>query len=231
MRRRNVIKYSSLTSLLDVLFILMFASLAQAAALVEKARDQAKQSEQRSQANPSNIKAGASDAGTATVADAGIADGAVAAPSLATDAGTAPGTPKNQLHDRAIAQLRQALLKRRPIYVRITVDGMLRALEYREAGKQKQLKLVMLLVKRDPDPDREWQYLAEVDPAMRICAIVRKQLKLADLRNELIIIAPDVPFTKLNDALHEGLKREPNHCEINGMVAYVNLAQRKKATQ
>lgn len=223
MKRRHVPKYSSLTSLLDVLFILMFASLAQAAALVERAREQPP-TDKRSPADSAHTRAGTEDAGMGSAPDAGASDGSVAAPSIAVDAGTAAGTPKQKFHDQAIAVLMRTMQRRRPIYVNVSRDGVLQTIEYLDGIYPKKLDVVRSLLRRVPDPNIEWTYVGDADDSAQICRVVRDQLKIDDLDNDLIIIVPEVPLSELNNALVGGMRRDQARCGGKGIAVLVDPA-------
>lgn len=221
MKRRHVPKYSSLTSLLDVLFILMFASLAQAAALVKRAQEQPP-TDKRSPADSAHSKAGTQDAGAGTAPDAGVSDGGVAAPSVALDAGTMAGTPKQKFYDQAIAVLMKSVQQRRAIYVNVSEQGVLKSLEYLDGIYPKHVELGTPLTRRVADPNVEWTYNGDSDVRAQICAIVREQLATDSLAHELIIIAPEVELTRLNEALVLGLHRDQRRCGHNGIAVVVD---------
>lgn len=218
MRRRNVPKYGSLTSLLDVLFILMFASLAQAAALVEKAREQPTRTEKRSPDETVSVPAGTRDAGVGSSKDAGALDGSVAAASLAKDAGADPGAPRQkQLYDKAIDKLTRSLKRRRPIYAHVSAFGALEVLAYTDAGTDKRVQVSTPLVHKSADVDVEWVYRND-----GICNIVRTQLKLDSLENELIVVVIEnsADPSAQNLALIRGLKLEASRCDKKGLLHF-----------
>ncbi len=215
MSRRHVPKYGSLTSLLDVLFILMFASLAQAAALVERARE-APKTDKRSKAPSTQTKLGTEDAGVTAAPDAGAVDGAVAEKPASLDAGAEkPARKHRRLYAKAVARLTQSLERRRPIYAYVSSLGVLEVLRYAEDGEDNRVQVSEPLVKRSQDPDIEWVYANR-----GICEIVRSQLKLTTLENELIIVMFDKSKDEQSqdDALVRGLLSEPSRCGHKGLL-------------
>lgn len=220
MKRRHVPKYSSLTSLLDVLFILMFASLAQAAALVKRAQEQPP-TDKRSPADSAHSKAGTQDAGAGTAPDAGVSDGGVAAPSVAVDAGAMAGTPKQKFYDQAIAVLMKSVQQRRAVYVNVSKQGVLKSLEYLDGIYPKHVELGTPLTRRVADKDFEWVYNGDSDKRAQICTIVREQLATDTLEHELIIITPAVPLDELTNVLKEGMRRDQRRCGHNAIAVVV----------
>lgn len=187
-RRRPTIQYPQLTSMLDVLFILVFAALIQAAAL-----EQARSEETR-----------AAIAAIEAPPDAGPL-AALAAPVEVVPAEAAA------LHGRALDTLDSALRGLRPVIARVAEDGTLRALEV--AGETRPLGVP--LVEKVEAADVEWGYLGDRSPDLRLCALVALRLGAVDLADQLIIIAPDRPLADLRVALARGLASDVRRCQID----------------
>jgi hypothetical protein len=185
MRRRRSAQPESLTSLLDVLFILVFATVVQLAVSRTGGDDPA------AAAAPPPPP----DAGVPVAAEA---DGGVAAPA---DTGL--------LRRRAIGELTRSLEGRAAVVVRIGADGVLRALDG-DGGAA--VALGAPLLERVPDPDVALAYLGDRSSDMRVCRIVALRLGLADLRGYLVVIAPDVSLEQLPVALVAGLRRDAERC-------------------
>jgi hypothetical protein len=191
-RKRRAIQYPALTSMLDVLFILLFAALIQATAL-EQVRD------------------------------------AEAATALAALAPPPPSTARPlplaaaQLHGRAVAALEVEVRTRRPVVARIAADGTLRELEVDGVATP----LGVPLVEPDADADVRLAYLGDRSPELRVCTLVALKLGLADLRHELVVIAPDAPIDALRRALARGLQQDVQRCQTDqgGLAVVIEPGQ------
>lgn len=182
MRRRGV-RYAELTSLLDVLFILVFASLVQAAALVKKAREPA--------ASPPPARAATSP----TLPRPGLP------PSRAA------------VRRQAAARLLDLLRKRGIIYVRVSAAGVLTAVEVEdEGGRVRAQRLRIPLVQRVADRDVGLVYLGDRNAGLRICSLVRLNLGRQDLAQHLVVVVPELPWERLRYALVEGMLRDQDRC-------------------
>jgi hypothetical protein len=194
-RRRETTRYASLTSLLDVLFILVFAALIHAAATVERAHGEA----------VVEIEPPA----PSLAHDAGLPDPGAAA----RDAG--PIEPSRaQLYDEALAQLAHAIERRSATFARISSAGVLVSIERDpdRSGSIRGLELGVPLLERVPDADVGTVYLGERIPELRVCTVVRRHLGRDDLGDELVIIIPEVPLAELEVALVRGLRRDQERC-------------------
>jgi hypothetical protein len=181
--RRPPPRYASLTSLLDVLFILLFAALVQSAQLVAEA-----------------------DAGTAEATLGPV----VAAPEPAPDAGVAEAAaPPAPLRQQALARVAESMSARRMVYARLSAGGALVAIEPEGAPA---IELRVPLLYRVPDPDVGVAYLGDDNPALRVCAVVAAHLGLTDLGGQLVVMVPDRPLVELVVALVEGLRRDQERC-------------------
>lgn len=188
MRRRGV-QYGSLTSLLDVLFILLFASLARAAGVVHDS--------------------------AAAAAAAPVAPVAPADPVPPPDAGApvpVPEPSRVELRAEAIAELARGLEGRRPVYVRISPEGSVIAIDVGTTPGAGDRQVGVPLLERVPDPDVGISYLGDRTADLRVCSIVMHHLGRADLRNDLVIVAPEVPLGELPVALVVGLHRDQERC-------------------
>lgn len=226
MTRRRAPQYSSLTSLMDVLFILVFASLAQAAGTVHAARAAAATQPARIPADAGAPDAGsaraAADARSPIPADATRRAGMLA--SGATDGGgdTIADTDA-RLRQRAIAELQRSLRDRNAIIARIAKTGMLTSIDVDENGETQRVHVGVPLIERVADPDVGTAYLGDRAPELRLCAIVRAQLERPDLGGDLVVIVPDVPLADLTVALVRGLRQDEERCMTdNGIGVLVD---------
>ncbi len=183
MRRRPVAQYAPLTSLLDVLFILVFASLIYSASLEARQKD----------------------ADTA-------AQSPRPAPQLAPPAPGQSSIDPERFRKAAMAEILAGLEGRQAVVARISADGRLRQLERRVDGAPVVTPVELPLVERVPDPDVNLIYLGERSPDLRLCSLVRLQLGTPDLASTIVIVALDLPLDQLSVALARGLKRDVDRC-------------------
>lgn len=217
-KRRAPLAPSSLTSLVDVLFILVFAALVQRASAV----------------------AGAQGDEAPEVAVTGAAVGAKAV--------QAPARPAQSeaLRKAAISTLAAELETRPAILARVTRSGVLRKLEApglsgasggggsdRDrggggavampppgerggAGEGPGLVMGLPLVEPVADPDVAVGYIGDRDASQRLCSVIAAQLRTAGsalaLDRALVVIAVDAPVSELMVALVGGLRRDVAHC-------------------
>lgn len=194
-RRRPAIAYAPMTSLLDVLFILVFASLIHGAALERRAAE--------AEAAPPEPVIGVAEAAAAA---------AIAAARDAEDPAVRASREAEELRQAALAQLLTGLEGRGPVVVRVGRDGQMRALEHRRDGKLTSVPLGLPLVERVPDPDVALSYLGDRQDGLRLCNLLRLHMGAADLSKALVIVAPDVPVDQLSVALARGLQRDTERC-------------------
>ena len=190
---RRTVQYAPLTSMLDVMFILVFASLIHGAALEKRSSEAAvveKQVEKPVEKPPP-------PAAQAPAPD----DPAVQA---ARDA--------EELRRAAMDQLVTGLEGRSPVVARIGRDGRLRALDRVTGGNVVSMPLGLPLLERVPDPDIALVYLGDRHDGPRLCSLLRLHLGARDLSDTLIIVAPDVPLEQLSVALARGLQRDAERC-------------------
>lgn len=187
--KRRAVQYSSLTSLLDVLFILLFASLARATGVVNDSAAAAAAAEPAPPAEP--------------------------APALPPDAGAPVAVPEPsriELRAEALAELARGLEGRQPIYVRISAEGAVVAIDVGTTPGSGDRQVGVPLLERVPDPDVGISYLGDRSADLRVCSIVMHHLDRVDLRQDLVIIAPEVPLGELPTALVVGLQRDQDRC-------------------
>lgn len=187
MPRSRPIQYSSLTSLLDVLFILVFASLIHAASKVEAS--------QRAPQPP--------EAATEPEAppDAGVPD------ATPPDAVVAPAP--TSVRQAAAAAVARSVDTRATQIAHVSPTGVVTAVE--PAGRPSILVGAPLLQRVD-DPDVGLVYLGDDNPALRICAIVAAALDRTDLAHDIVVIVPDASIDQLPVALVEGMRRDLERC-------------------
>ena len=186
MRRRGAPSQASLTSLLDVLFILVFATLVHAAARRHQAA-----------------------APPATPAPAKAEPAPTPAPAAPVDAGApAPAPDYARLHAAALDALRADLGGRPALIAHVARDGRLVAVELAD----RRIALGVPLVARVADPDVQLAYLGDTSPALRVCAVVAQAIGAHDLAGDLVVITPDAPLADLTVALVAGLRRDARRC-------------------
>jgi hypothetical protein len=191
-RARRPVQYAPLTSLLDVMFILVFASLIHSAALEKK------HSEAAIIAKPVPVP---------------VTKPAVpAAPPAQVDPAVQAARDAEALRRAAVAQLVTGLEGRSPVVARIGRDGVLRALDRMSDGRVVTAPLGIPLVERVPDPDVGLVYLGERPDGPHLCTLLRLHLGARNLSDTMIIVAPDVPLARLSVALARGLQRDAERC-------------------
>jgi hypothetical protein len=180
--RRRPVQYAPLTSLLDVLFIVVFASLIHGASLEQRAQE----AEAAQVPAPEPERAPAPPAPPAESAKHHRAALDLAIAGLE---GRAPVIVRIGTDGRL-----------RELEVRGGGDDP----DVRPLG--------LPLVEAVPDPDVALAYLGDRSADLRLCNLVRLQLGAADLSRHLVIVAPDAPVTSLSVALALGLKRDADRC-------------------
>lgn len=190
MRTRRTVQYAPLTSLLDVMFILVFASLIHSAALEKKHSEAATIEKPAPPPTPA----------------------APAAPAPPVDPAVQAARDAEELRRAALAQMVTGLEGRSPVVVRIGRDGQLRGLERVSDGRVVTAPLGLPLVERVPDPDVALVYLGERPDGPHLCSLLRLHLGARDLSDTMIIVAPDVPLAQLPVALALGLQRDAERC-------------------
>ena len=175
-QRRHVRMPPDLTSLFDVLFIVIFAALIRAAAVQQAA---------------------------------------------ATPAPPAPPPPPQKIEPTVLQQHAMSELATRPTtIVRVSSAGEITALEH--AGKVTPLEVPLLT--KSSDPDVALAYIGEGNADVRICHVVALTLQMTELKDQLVIIAPDHKRADLPHALYEGLRRDVDRCltEQKGLAVIVD---------
>ena len=181
MRRRRPPE-GSLTSLLDVLFILVFASLVQSQA-------------RGAVAGASAAEAAATDA---VAPGAPLVPAPVVAPSFAA------------AREAAVAAAAKQVAGAPLVVARVGADGALVELEL--AGEKRPLGVPLL--ERVTDQDVVVAYLGDRAASLRVCGIVARELRLADLAGHGVVIAPAQPVSELPVALVSGLRRDVARCQV-----------------
>jgi hypothetical protein len=214
MRRRRQVQYPPMTSLLDVLFIVVFASLIHSAALEKKASEAAALAEEPPEPEP------------APQADAGPA-------AAAADPAAQAALDAEQLRGAAMTQLMAGLEGRTPLVARVGRDGRLRALERLDNGAVSSIPLSLPLVERVPDPDVALVYLGDQQEGLRLCSLLRLHVGAPDLSGVLVIVALDAPIDEVSVALANGLQRDAERClaEQRGIAVIVDPRAAEAARQ
>ncbi len=201
-RRKAPLAPSSLTSLVDVLFILVFAALVQRASAAKEAT--------------------AEDGDAAEVTVTGAAVGAKGPGGQ----GAAVAAQREALRQAAISTLAAELEERPAIIARVARSGVLTKLEAPGLGGAEGgdggLTVELPLIEPVSDPDVAVGYVGDRDPAKRICAVIAARLGAAGggasagstptLERSLVVIAVDAPVSELMVALVGGLRRDVAHC-------------------
>lgn len=178
---------SELTSLLDVLFILLFAALVQASGLVAKAKEAPTRPAQPPPARPSPPQEPVPRPRAITPDEATLRR--QAAEALVTESG------------------RSGL-----ITARISAEGRITHLTLRRGGAARELAVDLPLVERVPDPDVALSYLGRRIPDMRACTAIRRALGDRDLGGALVMLRPTKPLAELPVALVDGLREDQRRC-------------------
>ena len=193
--RRSRVRYSELTSLLDVLFIMLFAALVQAAQMVSSAQD-APAAQARSTPAQAPV--------TAQVPPV--------TPPAPAPARAAPSDDLPALRAEAARGLADRSALAGVVRVRISAAGHIRRLKAELAGLTRDATVDLPLLERVPDPDVGLTYLGAQVPALRLCSSVRRVLGLKDLGGALVVIELERPLRRLPVALVEGLTADQLHC-------------------
>lgn len=196
MGRRRVTRYAELTSLLDVLFILLFASLIQAAGLMEGAA-------QKQQAAKSAEAKAAKPEPAALPPDAGPPPDA------------APPASHQALRKKAMEKLMRSMGDRQVIYARVSAQARLTAIERQEGGVMQKQTLDVPLLEKVDDPDVAVVYVGDRSKDLRLCSRVRVSLGLQDLSDRLIVVAVETALAEMPVALVEGLRRDRDRCFLD----------------
>jgi hypothetical protein len=212
MRRRAPVTYAPLTSLLDVLFILVFASLIHSAAL-EK---QAAQAAAAAAAPAVPPKPPTLPATPPPVPPRGVQ-------AAAEDPAVRAAREAEALRRAAMSQIVTGLEGRGPVVARIDREGRLLALERMRDGRVVVTPLGLPLIERVPDPDIGLVYLGERRDGPSLCSLLRLHLGARDLSDSLVIVALDAPRAQLSVALARGLERDAERClaEQRGIAVIV----------
>lgn len=207
--RRSRIRYSELTSLLDVLFIIVFAALVQAAGLVAQAREGAL-------AKPS-VPPKRPDRPAQPSPDAGVPKGRAIS---RTDTRLDPAA----LRRRAAAAVVAASARSGVVQVDVSAAGRLTRLTVKASGTSRSFMVDVPLLERVPDPDVGVAYLGHRVKDLRVCSAIRRALGWQDLKSALVVIRPARPLAQLKVALVEGLRADQQRCypEERGLAVLID---------
>jgi hypothetical protein len=212
-RRRRAARTASLTPLLDVLFILLFASLIQAHGAIEKSAVRATElAHEGSMAGTGD--AGAPDAGAfdAAAGDAGTPDGRSTAIAIAS----APDETAYLLRSRIAAEaLSDAILGMDIYTLEVSERGRVFAISRKVDGDQTAREpFEHQLLRRVPAAESAAEYEYVGFGGFGICTLVRDHFALQTdaSRRPMVMVMLTVPFADLPLALARGLKRDLSRC-------------------
>ncbi|MFO0616255.1 MAG: hypothetical protein U0414_26915 [Polyangiaceae bacterium] len=199
-RQRRAIRPPDMTSLFDVLFILVFVSL------VNVGVNHTETEEAEAKA-----KSAADALASASAALASASAALSARPSAAPSVSAPPATtsPPVDLSSREAT-----------LIVRIDKDGVLQTIE-----RADQVVVVRQpLLEPDEDPDRVVRYRGIRSPELRICAIVASKLGLPDLSRFVVAITTEATHKELVEALNKGIETDQKLCadEQKGFALVAN---------
>lgn len=215
MRRRRRKQSSSLTALIDVLFILLFATLVQARYSVER------QVREHTDAAADAAVPDALPLADAMPADAPVADAGVPSDAVApSDAGArgAPDAPAYRHRAQQLSALVASAVHGRDAFaVEVNAAGHVVEIRHWRDGAliRRQLLQHRLLETVPPEEsDQEVRYLGATQPGQRICPLVLAQLDppAPDLGRALVVVTPSAPLDELPLALRDGLVRDAGLC-------------------
>lgn len=180
---------ADLTSLLDVLFIMLFASLVSASALVARAR-----------VAPPLAKA--------------PLPAVVVSPAPSTPPGPPAPLPRDlmALRQRAAEAVVSASAQSGTVSAAVSAEGRITRLVLRLGAERRDLAVDLPLLERVPDPDVGLAYLGHRIKEMRACTAIRRALGGRDLGGALVIIRPARALADLSVALVEGLREDQRRC-------------------
>ena len=212
MRRRRRKRSSELTSLIDVLFILLFASLVQARDTMD-----------REPADTLVVDAGLPDAGPADAVppdavppDAQPPD-AVPPDAHSSDDGTSPATDTHRERVRRLSAVVASAVQGVDVFV-VELAATGNAVEirrWRDGALLRRQAVQHRLVDVPPNHSSEYpEYLGVTQPWLRLCPLVLAGLAQPqpDLGRALVVITVDAPLDDLSRALRDGLKRDAALC-------------------
>lgn len=185
-----------MTALVDIVFIVLFATLVSSVGLV-RAPDET--------AVPETVSEETAPAET-------VSEQTVPA---------VPAAPASHdaLRERALDQLSRALSGRRGHFVRVSQSGQVTAIETESAGGIERRSMAVPLVARVADPDVVLEYLGDRSADLRLCALVARELGLDNLEDELVIVVPEAALAELPLALARGLLSDVDRCRAQQGIA------------
>lgn len=207
MKRRAVLAPQSLTSLVDVLFILVFAALVQRAAASAPAPESPSPA---ATAPPTwvpprplaELRAAAEAELASSLREQPVIVARISARGVLTSLEVAPGA------SGALAGL-------------VAPGAAPSAGAAPGVAAAQRIALELALIERVADPDIAVAYLGARDPAHRICNAAAA--RLGSLARSLVIFSVDAPLSELMLALAAGLRRDVDHCLIEHRAAAVLL--------
>lgn len=227
MRRRRQRRAPELTPLIDVLFILLFASLIQARSAVKESRAQRAEDPIVATAADESTDAGPVDAGPADAGpvDAGPLD-ARTGDAGPVDASAPAPEPEHLLRSRSLATtMVQSVRERSSFVVEIRSDGYVtsiaRWLDGQEMTRERAAHRLIVPV-LPHQSDAELSYLG-TGHAGRLCPWIRSRADAQADTDLLIFVILDVPIDDLPLALSRGLKEDLSDCFdiARGVVIFV----------
>jgi hypothetical protein len=113
------------------------------------------------------------------------------------------------LRQAAVAAAVQQVAGAPLVVARIAADGTLVELESTGAHHP----LGVPLLERVTDADVVVAYLGDRAPALRVCGLAARELRVADLSGHVVVIAPAAPLSELPVALVAGLRADVARCQ------------------
>lgn len=209
MRRHRRRRHGSdLTPLIDVLFIMLFASLLHARSAVDKSRPERQDPAQAVDAGP--LDAGVTDT---TVIDAAVIDAAV--PDASLDE-YGPGSYLARSR-RIAAEIAGAVRNRDVFMVEVTRDGQVIAMSQWSEGQEirRDLRRERLLLSVPPSVSaQQLEYRGHTGSQMHVCTLVRERLvpTQEDLGGSVVQVLVDAPRADWPLALDRGLATDLGRC-------------------
>lgn len=230
MRRRRKKRSSELTSLVDVLFILLFAALIQARGVA------APEFVTETSGEPDHRAAEGSDA-AASAPDASVSSDATSPPdALPSDDAAIGDDGTNSYRARSLriaGDVASAIGDKPVAVVEIAARGQLEAITFWSNGvEQRRLELSYPLLENVPD--FELDYRGNRNPRHQICAIVRDHLDEpardagVSSGEMVVLITMDTPPGELPLALSRGLASDGKRC-FNGFHGLAIMIQPRRS--
>ncbi|PKN22223.1 MAG: hypothetical protein CVU65_15415 [Deltaproteobacteria bacterium HGW-Deltaproteobacteria-22] len=217
-----------MTSLLDVLFIMLFAALVQAAQMVESAKDAPAARPRPAPGDaasepPAPVKPSPADSRPPVHAPPPAPVVTLPAPA---SPGAVPSADLPTLRAEAARTLVARSARAGVVRIRISATGHILRLKADMAGLSRDQAVDIPLLERVPDPDVGLSYLGARVGDLSLCSSVRRALGLRDLGGALVVIETALPLRGLPVALVEGLNADQLRCyeEEKGLAVLVEGA-------